>query len=80
MAEEAPVKTSKTIMPTSVPKAETTPQLSKIDLKKESLIEKAAKTGNASILDLTKKSLVQLEKKNSRCSSPYSLGSMRQAR
>ena len=55
VAEEAPVKTSKTIMPTSVPKAETTPQLSKIDLKKRVSLEKAAKTGNASIIDLTKK-------------------------
>lgn len=64
VAEEAPVKTSKTIMPTSVPKAETKPQLFKIDLKKRVSLEKAAKTGNASIIDLTKKSLVQLEKKN----------------
>ena len=51
-------------MPTSVPKAETKPQLFKIDLKKRVSLEKAAKTGNASIVDLTKKSLVQLEKKN----------------
>jgi len=44
--------------------APTTPQLSKIDLKKKISLEKAEKTGNASIIDLTKKSLVQLEKKN----------------
>ena len=44
--------------------APTTPQLSKIDLKKKISLEKAEKTGNASIINLTKKSLVQLEKKN----------------
>lgn len=44
--------------------APTTPQLSKIDLKKKISLEKAEKTGNASIIDLTKKSLIQLEKKN----------------
>lgn len=44
--------------------APTTPQLSKIDLKKKISLEKAEKTGNATIIDLTKKSLVQLEKKN----------------
>ena len=52
-------------VPTQVaPTAPTTPQLSKIDLKKKISLEKAEKTGNASIIDLTKKSLVQLEKKN----------------
>lgn len=44
--------------------APTTPQQSKIDLKKKISLEKAEKTGNASIIDLTKKSLIQLEKKN----------------
>ncbi|MFL0428757.1 VWA domain-containing protein [Moraxella sp. 179-F 1C4 NHS] len=53
VAEEAPTQA-----------APTTPQLSKIDLKKKISLEKAEKTGNASIIDLTKKSLVQLEKKN----------------
>ena len=53
VAEEAPIQA-----------APTTPQLSKIDLKKKISLEKAEKTGNASIIDLTKKSLVQLEKKN----------------
>ena len=48
----------------AAPTAPTTPQLSKIDLKKKISLEKAEKTGNASIIDLTKKSLVQLEKKN----------------
>ena len=48
----------------AAPNAPTTPQLSKIDLKKKISLEKAEKTGNASIIDLTKKSLVQLEKKN----------------
>lgn len=56
VAEEAPIK--------AAPTAPTTPQLSKIDLKKKISLEKAEKTGNASIIDLTKKSLVQLEKKN----------------
>ena len=48
----------------AAPTAPTTPQLSKIDLKKKISLEKAEKTGNASIIDLTKKSLIQLEKKN----------------
>ena len=56
VAEEAPTQ--------AAPTAPTTPQLSKIDLKKKISLEKAEKTGNASIIDLTKKSLVQLEKKN----------------
>lgn len=56
VAEEAPTQ--------AAPTAPTTPQLSKIDLKKKISLEKAEKTGNSSIIDLTKKSLVQLEKKN----------------
>ena len=56
VAEEAPTQ--------AAPTAPTTPQLSKIDLKKKISLEKAEKTGNASIIDLTKKSLIQLEKKN----------------
>jgi len=56
VAEESPTQ--------AAPTAPTTPQLSKIDLKKKISLEKAEKTGNASIIDLTKKSLVQLEKKN----------------
>ena len=56
VAEETPTQ--------AAPTAPTTPQLSKIDLKKKISLEKAEKTGNASIIDLTKKSLVQLEKKN----------------
>nr|WP_313062501.1 VWA domain-containing protein [Moraxella sp. CTOTU49097] len=56
VAEETPTQ--------AAPTAPTTPQLSKIDLKKKISLEKAEKTGNASIIDLTKKSLIQLEKKN----------------
>lgn len=56
VAEAAPTQ--------AAPTTPTTPQLSKIDLKKKISLEKAEKTGNASIIDLTKKSLIQLEKKN----------------